>query len=65
MYLAGVYNQTVPSTIPSAAGAASNMRASSLNPTSGSPGMHLGMGVAAGAAASVTAGMQQVQLTYM
>lgn len=29
--------------------------------TPGSPGMHLGMGVAAGAAACVSGGMQQVQ----
>ena len=40
------------------------MAASSLNPATGSPGMHLGMGVAAGAAACVSAGMQQVHHTH-
>ena len=35
--------------------------ANGMGPASGSPGMHLGLGVAANAAACLSSGMQQVQ----
>ena len=38
---------------------ANNMGTNGITPATGAPGMHLGMGMAAGAAACLSAGMQQ------
>lgn len=58
MSLPGAYFQGSVA-IPPVAGA------SHMVPGANTPGMHMGMGVAAGAAACVTAGMQQVHYTHV